>query len=888
MAGYVSYTCLALCAITLHYQLSSSISTFENENASGSLACKTYNMSKLDCSNRNLLKVPMLDQNWTTSLDLSQNQLKNITNASFEKLQFLLILNLSYNKIFEMSSTSFRGLHSLEILDLQENKLVNLPQMIFADLRNLQWLDMSWNLFAEIPGQVMAPLLSLRYLSFLNARGNIREISLDGFEHLTNLNELQVFLEPIKTNISSDSFHPLRKLPLRMFTFGWLWSGEVHSMTISKDAFAPLTSNVTRVQTSFSGLSAIPSLRYPCQSLALTGESGETLLLDKSSLQMLQKWNTSLERLSINLLSLERIEDYAFIWISNLRILRFHNNEINYLANNAFYGLNSLQQLILASNAFIRIPFNAFEVFRKCTSLQYLDLSSNGITKPIDKYSFSAISNSLSYLNLDINYKVNIATTDWISILGNLKHLTLTCSSNVCYIRLTSDRLLPLLQSIQVSDFRTLEFETPLCILFPTLKVARWSSHSDLVLFPLLEAIRGCTDMKELGLSGTLQNTNLVDFIHVNINMSKLEILKLTRNKITSVKLLFFIDAPKLKYLNLGMNHLKTIDSEIADEYPSLIYLNVQDNELTSLSGLEHLAFLQNLNAAANEITVIPPWLLPETHTLNTIDLSINPFQCNCSIEPFRSWILSDKNTWLQPGQYVCATPDNFKGTSITAVELNCTSKAPFILSVTIPSVLLFCVLLIILYRYRWHIKYRLFLFYKDYHRLPNNNNNNEDFELFNLQYHAYVAYNENSAEDDAWVMNELQPNMEEGPEPLKLCIKSRDFTPGHFLLDSIDQSIHQSRKTIIVLSPNFVASEWCYHEMRMVQMRLLDDNLDVVVLVLLDTIPENKMTLSLRQLLCKKQYLRWPKNKVGQRLFWQQLRQEIMGPVQINRCFQL
>ena len=152
----------------------------------------------------------------------------------------------------------------------------------------------------------------------------------------------------------------------------------------------------------------------------------------------------------------------------------------------------------------------------------------------------------------------------------------------------------------------------------------------------------------------------------------------------------------------------------------------------------------------------------------------------------------------------------------------------------------------------------------------------------------TYVAYNENSAVDDAWVINDLQPNLEEGPEPLKLCIKSRNFTPGHFLLDSIDESIHQSRKTILVLSPNFVDSEWCYHEMRMAQMRLFDDNLDVLVLVLLNEIPENKMTLSLRHILCQKDYLNWPKNRTGQNLFWQRLRQEIKRPVQVDRCFHI
>ena len=132
--------------------------------------------------------------------------------------------------------------------------------------------------------------------------------------------------------------------------------------------------------------------------------------------------------------------------------------------------------------------------------------------------------------------------------------------------------------------------------------------------------------MKELELSDTLQNTNLVDHKYLKINVSELESLTLRRNEITSVKLLYFIGTPNLKYLNLAMNRLKTIDSKIANEYPGLICINIQDNELISLSGLKHLTFLQHLNAASNEINVIPTWLLSETHPLQTLDLNNNPF----------------------------------------------------------------------------------------------------------------------------------------------------------------------------------------------------------------------------------------------------------------------
>ena len=80
--------------------------------------------------------------------------------------------------------------------------------------------------------------------------------------------------------------------------------------------------------------------------------------------------------------------------------------------------------------------------------------------------------------------------------------------------------------------------------------------------------------------------------------------------------------------------------------------------------------------------------------------------------------------------------------------------------------------------------------------------------------------------------------------------------------------------------------SEWCYHEMEMAQMRLLDEHLDVLVLVLLQEIPNDRITLSFQKILCKKKYLKWPKDRAGQRLFWQRLRQELKAPVQVDHRF--
>ena len=431
-----------------------------------------------------------------------------------------------------------------------------------------------------------------------------------------------------------------------------------------------------------------------------------------------------------------------------------------------------------------------------------------------------------------------------------------------------------------------LYFEKPLCDVFPKLHKVK-IIDSIIKPFPSPLALQNCLQLERLDLSGTMEKNVLLDSNPLYTNMSTLVVLKMARNFLQSVKQIYFINAPMLFSLDLSDNQIETIDNEFASVYPEIIYLYLNGNGLSSFAGLEHFTFLRHLGAADIQISEVPLWLFSEEAgpSLKTLDLAENPFQCSCDIEPFREWILSDKNVRLEPGEYICASPGSLTEYSITAIDLDCGSHLSFYLSISIPFVLLLCMICYLLVRYRWHIKYKLVLLYRYCCPFPYDN---IDIEMEQLQYHAYVAYNEESAFDDTWVTNDLLPNMEEGPEPLRLCIKNRDFVPGHSITDSTNDDIHQSRKTILVLSQNFVNSNWCYHEMQMAQMRFLDDNLDVLVLVLLDDIPENKITLSLRLLLCKKEYLRWPNDRAGQRLFWQRLKQEIRGPVQVDHCFYL
>ena len=190
MALFTNQVCLALLALAsyLYICLCTTSSVPQNNYPCGSLACKTYEKTKIDRSRRSLLLVPVLDQNSTIFVNLSNNQLKNITGTPFDKLHILLELDLSYNQISWISSMAFRGLQSLVSLNLQVNHLYQLPDNIFADLSKLLYLNMDNNRFPAIPSHAMCQLRALQLLHFNTLYCCFSEIQLGGFENLTKLN----------------------------------------------------------------------------------------------------------------------------------------------------------------------------------------------------------------------------------------------------------------------------------------------------------------------------------------------------------------------------------------------------------------------------------------------------------------------------------------------------------------------------------------------------------------------------------------------------------------------------------------------------------------------------------------------------------------------------
>ena len=382
MTVFVQITSLVLIISSLNcISQSNTVSNAQSEYPQGSLVCKTHDFTELDCSKRYLVDVPVLDENLATKLDLSNNQLTEIKGAPFEQLPLLQSLNLNFNQIFYLSPNAFKGLWFLEKLDLQDNNINSLPMGIFSNLTKLKEIDLFGNWLSTIPNEALE-FNSLQQVQ-MSINGNILDIGKNG---LSKMKVLHLFV-PLASNINNETFQYLAGLPLQIFHFGFT-NALGKAYVVETDAFAPLT-NVIFLNTVNEALPALGSLNSPLQSLILGSIQKRFLAINKTTLQVIGKFSSTLLHLTLrDQPLLKKIEDDSFIWTPNLITLNLEHNEINYLAKYAFDGLCVLKTLNLASNDLRAVPLDALEVFRTYATLENLDLSSNYILSHIENDTF--------------------------------------------------------------------------------------------------------------------------------------------------------------------------------------------------------------------------------------------------------------------------------------------------------------------------------------------------------------------------------------------------------------------------------------------------------------------------------------------------------------------
>ncbi|ROK15795.1 Toll-like receptor 4 [Anabarilius grahami] len=145
---------------------------------------------------------------------------------------------------------------------------------------------------------------------------------------------------------------------------------------------------------------------------------------------------------------------------------------------------------------------------------------------------------------------------------------------------------------------------------------------------------------------------------------------------------------------------------------------------------------------------------------------------------------------------------------------------------------------------------------------------------------HLAVGCQASVCYDEAWVMNELMENLENGVPPIHLCLHMRDFQAGKSIASNIiDEGIMGSRKVIVVVSQHFIDSAWCRFEFELAQSRFMMERNANIIIIILEDVEERKTkkVFGLHKHLKKNTYLKWSRDPLSNMRFWIRLRRAII-----------
>ena len=158
----------------------------------GSIACKVWNHTNMDCSCRDLDCIPHLRHKASLELlDFSNNNLTVLQGSAFSDFVKLHILNLSSNHISALNG-SFIGLHLLQTLDLTSNSLLHLPDNVFSRLPNLLSLYLSNLTNLNVISVSDMTFNRLGKLKILDLSWNLLGMYGSPFQHLHSLQTLSL------------------------------------------------------------------------------------------------------------------------------------------------------------------------------------------------------------------------------------------------------------------------------------------------------------------------------------------------------------------------------------------------------------------------------------------------------------------------------------------------------------------------------------------------------------------------------------------------------------------------------------------------------------------------------------------------------------------------
>ncbi|XP_071169253.1 toll-like receptor 4 [Mytilus edulis] len=632
------------------------------------------------------------------------------------------------------------------------------------------------------------------------------------------------------------------------------------------------------------------------------------------------------------------LKNKSFDDLHQLLQLNLSNNKLLHLARDAFYGLSRLQNLNLNSNN-LNYDLESFPklVFKPLISLIHLNVAHN--YKDAGKFPDEVISHLTNLRSIEIDAKDAKTTEPNKTAFGkgflqlihlqtltihnchlhlnpytfeNLKHL-ISIDLDRCLIRsytygTLSGRHLKLLNLAKLrvtsvygnipksimDDVQNTTEETliwtemdggrkqNLCYLLSKLENTAVESlylHRNL-MYMLKKDV--CTLPKTLMYLDLSNNI----FDALVISMPNLIFLNLTGNKLGNFLQRYRYcrsntRITKLRAIYLSDNAIDRLIVSIFHGHHQLEVIDLSRNALTEINfDLAHLHNLKMLDLSGNRISSLSPMSIKSINEIFKksdlkINLSKNVLQCSCDTYQFLTWMAENSNHFVPSNDYRCKFSNGsileiqeFKHTFLQ-IARECESHAVLIICV---SIAIFAMLTVIIaglvYRYRWRIRY---LYYMTKSKYKQNNPVNNCYQH---KYDAFISYADSERD---FVLKDCIENFEQHGHKT-LCIHQRDFIPGEEIANNITNAIHESRKTICIITRSFLDSYYCMFEYNMARMESIysRNGQNILFLVFYEQIRPKELPLIMLELVQQHSYIEYPHDEEGNIVFWAKLLEAI------------
>ncbi|CAH0714374.1 unnamed protein product, partial [Brenthis ino] len=157
--------------------------------------------------------------------------------------------------------------------------------------------------------------------------------------------------------------------------------------------------------------------------------------------------------------------------------------------------------------------------------------------------------------------------------------------------------------------------------------------------------------------------------------------LDLSHNLLTQIPSNSFKDAPFLRDLTLANNPILKIHSDALNNLGSIVKLDLAGCDIRDIAAdvFRNLQSLESLKLNANNIRELPLSSLEKLEKLRVIDLSDNPWTCDCRLRDLKMW-LSKHKLFSSP---TCASPTRLANKLFSELTLDEFACKPEILPVS-------------------------------------------------------------------------------------------------------------------------------------------------------------------------------------------------------------